>query len=362
MDATTIFPLTATGTELAFRRSRSASRSFWLVLTRATLAAAAVHILFTLLFWALSRPALAWLNLGSVVLYLVACQLLRQRHNSKAVLLIWLEVHVHVALAVHGLGWDSGFHYYLLTFIPIIFVSSARHVGVKVMSLVVLCSFYMLLDAYMHDHIPTQPVAPLALAAVRYFNIGTTFLILGYLTWFYLRQVSEAERRLRRMAATDSLTGLANRRRAQEIAHYEIVKRRRGQAPLAFVLADIDHFKTFNDRHGHETGDRVLEAVADVLRDAVREQDCVARWGGEEFLVLLPQADLAMAQRVAERMRQSVAECSVHAGDQRVAVTMTFGVAVHRGDEEMERSIARADAALYVGKRMGRNCVIGEAA
>ena len=108
MDATTIFPLTATGTELAFRRSRSASRSFWLVLTRATLAAAAVHILFTLLFWALSRPALAWLNLGSVVLYLVACQLLSQRHHSKAVLLLWLGEHEPAQPRGPAPGLDRG--------------------------------------------------------------------------------------------------------------------------------------------------------------------------------------------------------------------------------------------------------------
>lgn len=358
MDLSTTFPLTVLGADQAFRRLPSVGRSFWTVLTQAVLGGVGLHLVFVVLFAALQRPSLAWAHAVGMLTFGLAWQLLLRRHNRPALLLVWLQILLHAALALRLLGWDSGYHYHLLTFVPAIFVMSPRHRLPKIVFLVGLCALYMVLDARVREFGPAQPLPAEALGVVRYMNIAVTFLVLGYLTFFYFQNVAEAEQRLRRMAATDPLTGLANRRRAQEISHYEIVKRKRVPEPLAFVLADIDHFKAFNDRYGHEVGDRVLESVAQILRESVREQDSVARWGGEEFLLVLPRADLGAAQRVAERVRRAVADARLHAGDEMLTLSITLGVSLHRDGEGLEDSVARADAALYAGKREGRNRVM----
>ena len=355
------FSLSLSPSDTRGMAARHAGRLFWRAMTRASLVALAVHVCFIVLFWRLGARHLALFNVGSVGLYGCTYMLFRRHYNLLAIWLVWIEVHVHAALAVHALGWDSGFHYYLLTFVPLIFVSSARQTRSKVLLLLVLCSFYMLLDAYMRNTVPSEAIAPAAQAALRYFNIATTFLMLGYLAYFYFRQVRDAEHKLRVMATTDYLTGLANRRRILDVARYEVLKRKRQPSPMTFVLADIDHFKAINDGHGHEAGDQVLSTVSQRLKHTVREQDTVARWGGEEFLIVMPGASEAVALAVAQRLRQAVSSTTVEACGQALPVTMTFGVSEYQPFESIEACISRADQALYRGKAAGRNCVQGDA-
>lgn len=360
MEASTIFPLTSTGTESAFKRSRSVGRSLWLVLTQGAIVAIGLHALFVLLFWRLGAPWLTAVHAATAAAFALVWALLRTRRNQVAIVLTWGCVMAQTALSVQALGWDSGFHYYLLTFIPVIFVSKTQRVVSKVALLVGLCGFYLVLDAATRGHVPTLPMSAPALSAMRYLNIVLTFGVLGLLAFYYFRQVGESEARLRRMASTDPLTGLYNRRRLMEFAEYEAVRRKRSAAPMCVLLADIDHFKGFNDRYGHETGDRVLQTVAEVWRQTLREQDTIARWGGEEFIAVMPGADLAAAEAVANRLREAVAVSPIEANGQLLTVCMTFGVSQYRPIEPIEACIARADEALYAGKAGGRNCVVCE--
>nr|WP_269089901.1 GGDEF domain-containing protein [Aquabacterium fontiphilum] len=167
-----------------------------------------------------------------------------------------------------------------------------------------------------------------------------------------------AEHQLRLQACTDPLTQLRNRRFAMEVAQHEAAVFERGGRPLALLLCDIDHFKRINDQHGHDAGDAVLRAVAQALREGVREIDHVARWGGEEFLVLLPGTEVAEAEQVADRLREAVQRLEAGPRAGALAVTMTFGVSVLRPGEGVEQALARADQALYRGKEAGRNRVI----
>lgn len=337
--------------------SRHAGRLFWRAMTRASITAAVVHLVFIFLFWHFGAHQLAVINVGSVALYLFTYSLFKSRRNTLAIWLIWIEVHAHAALAVHALGWDSGFHYYLLTFVPLIFVSSTREARSKALLLLMLCSFYMLLDAFMRNTVPTEAIAPAALSVLRYFNIATTFVSLGYLAYFYFRQVRDAEAKLKVMATTDYLTGLANRRRVIDVARYEVLKRKRQPSPISFVLADVDFFKQINDQHGHETGDQVLKVIGQRLLNTVREQDTVARWGGEEFLIVMPGADAHVAHAVAQRLRQAVGGTTIDDTPLPLSVTMTFGVSEYQPFEPIETCVSRADQALYRGKEAGRNRV-----
>ena len=333
------------------------SKRYWMLLTRGIWIALIAHAIFIVLFYVIGARILAVVNVGSVAVYVLCVGLLRQKRNRAVLILAWAEVITHAALAVGSLGWDSGFHYYLLLFIPLIFVSTTRKPGSKLTLAVLLGLIYMGMDVVMRFVPPLNVVDPLALAVLRYLNIAVCFVVLGYLAYFYSRTVGKVEQRLRVMAATDSLTGLYNRRHIIGIAEYEKTRRRRSHRPLSFIIADIDDFKIVNDRYGHEAGDQALVLVSQRMRGVLREQDSVARWGGEEFLVLLPDTELRTAVAVAERIRKTIALSPVVQGENELAVTMTLGVDECREDEGVDACIARADNALYHGKKSGKNCV-----
>jgi diguanylate cyclase (GGDEF)-like protein len=161
-----------------------------------------------------------------------------------------------------------------------------------------------------------------------------------------------------RQALVDGLTGIANRRQCEEALAAEIARADRLGSPLTLVLADLDDFKAVNDVHGHATGDDVLREFASVLRATVRDSDLAGRWGGEEFLVLLPGTDAEGGAHLADRVRASLGERSFHGGDGTVVgVTCSFGVAqLSPGDGEREL-FAAADRALYRAKHAGKNRV-----
>jgi diguanylate cyclase (GGDEF)-like protein len=167
------------------------------------------------------------------------------------------------------------------------------------------------------------------------------------------RELEDANRRITELSRTDTLTGLANRRYFLERMSPVMSLAERHKLPLALIMADLDYFKRVNDTYGHETGDQVLRCFAETLRAQSRHEDMPCRFGGEEFLVLLPQTRASDGRVLAERIRTSFADAtkSVHG----TSFTASFGVAsVHDGDT-VEMFIARADAALYVAKSQGRN-------
>jgi diguanylate cyclase (GGDEF)-like protein len=158
------------------------------------------------------------------------------------------------------------------------------------------------------------------------------------------------------MAATDDLTQLANRRKFSESLRLELARSRRSGAPLALILADIDHLKQVNDTHGHPAGDAAIRHVAETLQRGRRETDLAARLGGEEFALLLPGTDRNGAQRAAERIRAELAGSPVPVVGR---VTVSLGGAIFPEDGENERElVARADERLYAAKSGGRNRVI----
>ena len=184
----------------------------------------------------------------------------------------------------------------------------------------------------------------------------------GYLTEVFngmVARLREGRQQLERLLVTDPLTGVSNRRHLLETLEIETSRARRSKTSFAILMADVDHFKKFNDMHGHIAGDEALKAVAVVLKEVTREIDHVARYGGEEFLVALPDTDIDGAVRAAERIRERLAETGVVVQEQSVTLTLSTGVAEFPTDGESPESlIAAADAALYQAKRRGRDRVM----
>ena len=167
---------------------------------------------------------------------------------------------------------------------------------------------------------------------------------------------ARSHRTVRRQALVDGLTGLANRRPCEEALKKEIVRAKRFGSSLALIVADLDDFKAVNDAYGHPTGDKVLREFAEALKASVREIDLPSRWGGEEFVVVLPGTDEAGGARVAERIRSEFAQRVVlgPSGEQIVS-TASFGVVGFTGRGGMTELLAAADAALYRAKRAGKD-------
>lgn len=164
-----------------------------------------------------------------------------------------------------------------------------------------------------------------------------------------------AERRLQRAAQEDPLTGLANRRHFRELARTEIERVTRYPEPLSLVMIDLDHFKQINDTHGHHAGDQVLCLAVERLQTTLRRPDVPARWGGEEFAILLPRTALEEAGHVADRLREELSASPLACEAGALPVTLSAGVAEYRQGESLDEFIGRADAALYVAKNAGRN-------
>ena len=167
------------------------------------------------------------------------------------------------------------------------------------------------------------------------------------------------EDELRRLATTDSLTGLLVRRQLFELGVREIERARRNAAPLALIVLDIDHFKSINDTFGHAIGDEVLKTFSGVFCDSLRTVDIVCRFGGEEFVAILPGAGAQAALEVAERLRRNVEAGSLALDAMEIRYTISIGLAVlEDGDTQLNQLIKRADDALYQAKKSGRNRVV----
>jgi len=204
---------------------------------------------------------------------------------------------------------------------------------------------------------------------INYRKDGSTFVIEWRITpirggdgaiVYYIaiqRDVTERERllaMLREQAEIDQLTNVYNRYEAREILRTELERSRRYATPVSVVMLDIDRFKPVNDEHGHGTGDEVLKGLAQFMMGRLRANDRLARWGGEEFLLVLPHTDGDCAEKAAEGMRGAI-EGERFAGD--ISVTVSLGVAQHEPSEAIDDLIDRADTALYRAKQQGRNRV-----
>lgn len=168
------------------------------------------------------------------------------------------------------------------------------------------------------------------------------------------QQLEAKNAELRRLSSTDALTGLSNRLRLDQFFERVLGVARRYQRPFSVVLMDLDHFKRVNDTWGHPAGDEVLIKVGEMLRKAVREVDIAGRWGGEEFVVILPETTVEQACIVADKLRHEVLELNVLPVTE---LSSSFGVAEHQAGDSVEKLIGRADAALYRAKEKGRNRV-----
>ena len=194
------------------------------------------------------------------------------------------------------------------------------------------------------------------------------FLVLLNIAFFmYIRYRSQAKEQeilkstheqLKEIARTDPLTNLSNRRDIIEKIEYEQIRFERSKKSFVIIIGDLDFFKSINDRYGHDCGDYVLKEVAQIMRSTIRRQDIVSRWGGEEFLFLLPETPFEGGKIAAEKIRKKIENSDLKYNNDILSVTITFGVSIYNRVMDIDECIKKADQALYQGKNKGRNCVV----
>ncbi|XZG69180.1 GGDEF domain-containing protein [Chitinibacteraceae bacterium HSL-7] len=330
--------------------------SLYTTLRFVTLLGIPVHVMLVPLFFSLGQHILSLFNVAATLLWVLAYRLNRAGDHASASILLMSEVPVHTVLCVLLLGWHAGFQYYLLAAIPVILFNHQLKTLPLVMISLLFGGLYVVLDLfYGHSGHPTPAVT---VDMLYYGNLAVAVVAL-VVNSFYTRQASYLnEKLLQKLAETDQLTGLTNRRGIlpQIEALRELHLRR--QTPFSLILCDIDHFKRVNDRYGHACGDQVLQEVAALLTEQSRPYDAICRWGGEEFLLVLPDTSADGARAAAEHLRAAMTGTVIAHDGEPLTITMTFGVAEHQSAHSTDQTVGRADDALYAGKTAGRNRVV----
>jgi diguanylate cyclase (GGDEF)-like protein len=175
-----------------------------------------------------------------------------------------------------------------------------------------------------------------------------------------LKEIKTLNRKLEIAAKTDPLTGLINRKAFLAVADYEKKRFSRSKKPFSIIMCDIDHFKSINDSMGHEAGDYVLVQTSELLKKSVRQQDTVCRWGGEEFIILLPETDRLGGKKLADKLRSTVESKEYYFKSYRIKITMSFGITFCEDNVTVYSYIKEADELMYKAKRSGRNTVVAD--
>ncbi len=329
----------------------------YVVISYLTYLGIAIHASLIPVFYLIGNHFLAAFNIFSTLAWIAARKSNLDGRHTTAIAILVIEVGLHTPLALYYFGWESGFQYYLMAGIPFLLFNHRMKIAPLFVLSAFLCALFIGLYAftsgrdYHYDY-------PWVITGMNYANIVASFLALT-ITSYYFRVASFiSEQQMELLANTDLLTGLPNRRGIYPLfnAQHELLLRN-GTA-FSVMLSDIDHFKQVNDNHGHDCGDYVLREISRLLKARLRKYDVVGRWGGEEFLFILPGIDSAAAAIVAEDIRKTIESHLFTFNGQSFSVTMTFGVATHRENTSIDGTIKLADDALYQGKKAGRNRVV----
>ncbi len=264
------------------------------------------------------------------------------------------------------LGWQSGYHYYIVCMFPLIIASESLSRRVKIASLPVLIVVYaVILQIIMN----TKPSVALPYPVDGIIGELNMFLAVGaiaFALFWYSAAAMQNEDKLKDMgdkmnllANTDQLTGLPNRRCLYQRISQSMNGLGAEYDTIVLGMADIDDFKRINDTYGHLCGDEVLVEMSDRIKRSLRKHDVVGRWGGEEFLFILPDTGLVEGTEIIERIQRAIKEEIFVECGSRISVTMTIGIVECMAGSVFSDVIRQIDKNLYAGKRSGKSCIVG---
>lgn len=332
-----------------------------------------VHLVMTILFYVSRVDLLFYYNVVAVVFYIGITIITGRVYRYTYVFIAtFIEILLHSVLASLMVGWEWGFMTYILGLVPLSFYIAytvpyfKQNFRIPLISsaIVFVCYFFVREYCVYEGSILTIDVSDQFVDGIYLFNIILTFCFLWVvallfsLEVYYMQHHLESENTsLEQLANYDPLTKLMNRRSMDIYLKDAIDRAKQKGEPFCLIMADVDDFKKINDTYGHAAGDMVLEEVAGVIIEDVRDKDCVCRWGGEEILILI-RSSHEIARNVARRICKDIAASRIDIGGIKLAITMTLGVSMYRENDDIDSVVERADKSMYKGKKNGKNQVV----
>ena len=325
----------------------------------------AAHILYMILFAKAGVKNMVIFNIFSVSFYIICLFLIGKAKNKLNVAYAALaEIIIHASVATACVGWIPDFGMFLLMIIPIAFLMPNKNKKAPFVVMFVSILLYGALKyLYRDTSFTIYNIDNTAYATVFYIIhifIGSFVLVYSTTIYTFMNRYTESMLRvqneqLKIMASVDPLTKLSNRR-AMSKSLTEICENSRNTGRHYVIgIGDIDNFKNVNDTYGHDFGDCVLSTVADVIADTLPQNGCAARWGGEEFLFVIPDEVLENGLALSDRIIRSISEHRFTKGETAFFVTMTIGICEGAPEDIIDKVISHADKRLYKGKRNGKN-------
>ena len=332
------------------------------------IACLAAHVLYLMLFAFADINSMVKFNIGSVSFYAILIILARKvKEKLNLIYASMAEIIIHAAAATVYVGLRPDFCMFLLMIIPLAFLVPNKN---KIIPFIVLFisvpTYGMLRYIYLVPGRERYDMTDSSFATVFYvinILVGSFVLIYVAVIFTFLRHYNDCKSRvqnkqLRELASTDPLTKLNNRREMNRILNDVVKESRENGNGYIIGIGDIDDFKKVNDRYGHDKGDDVLSNTAKVISDSIPEGGYAARWGGEEFLFVLPDTELAEGVVCSNNIVSSVRKQRFKTDDTEFSVTITIGICEGHPENNIEKVISLADSRLYKGKHSGKDRVV----
>ncbi len=321
-----------------------------------------MHLLFIPLFLLLGVWELSLVNIFSVLLYAYAIFVLGDKtlmtHDDRTIgWLVYGELILHGIVATYYLGLESGFHLYIYTLAMLPFFTQRYSAPVQIVRLGGIIVVALFLNVYFRDYQPLAGVAREYVFVLGNVNLVLFLLITSILIYLYTQSETVHYDRLFHRSNIDPLTGVYNRRYLAEYCEKIFQNKVTQNRSAALLVIDIDHFKSINDTYGHHFGDFVIGKAADIISETIGDTGITARWGGEEFVVFLPEADTEKLRQTGERILDRFRGTTISNGKHALAVSVTCGGAVRQRGESFTELFIQADEVLYRGKSAGRDCM-----
>lgn len=301
---------------------------------------------------------LVYFSVPTAMIYIIGYYLIHKDRLTEYVTMVYMWLTLYMGVTTICLGYGYGFHMYCFSMIPITFVTEYMSHKLKTKGMnakkasISIALFYGLCTGYVSYFGPLYERQKYISAFFWAFNAITVFAFLIYYSNFFIRSVVDSEQKLIDIAHIDSLTQLYNR--YYMISCLEALPEEETGRVLA--MADIDDFKKINDTYGHNVGDEVLKTVSSIMKQECA--DCeIARWGGEEFLILSPY-DAGKGKDMFEHMRRTIEQSPIVAEDKEISITITVGIGCRKPGQDIDSWIGAIDEKLYFGKNNGKNRVV----
>lgn len=319
------------------------------------------HIIFVGIFSALSFMPLVIYNIFSVCFYIVVYYLTRRKRYRTIVTMVHAEICLYVVVSTYFLGWEFGFPLYLIALSSVVYFCPFKNKMIPYLFSLAEIIIFFSLKIYTLNCKPVCHYSDFTVSGFYIFNSAATFTLMIYAAFISKlsavmtqQSLSENNSLLQDLVNHDTLTGLLSRNHF--LAAYE--EHAKKNIPITLVLSDIDNFKRINDTYGHDCGDIILSGIASIMMDQTPDNVLIYRWGGEEFVMMLPNYSDARTQKLVEKVRISIAAKHFKYHAETLRVTMTFGISSTKESSDLNELIRLADKRLYYGKRCGKNMVV----